>query len=60
MYINIELIFDFRITYFGTATLQQLQHSKWKDCSGKKVHKIFGTFIFILYLCRVYKMLRNK
>ena len=26
-YINIELIFDYRITYFGTATLQQLQHT---------------------------------
>jgi len=26
LYINIELIFDFRITYFGTATLQRLQH----------------------------------
>ena len=26
IYKNIELIFDFHITYFGTATLQQLQH----------------------------------
>ena len=25
LYINIELIFDFHTTYFGTATLQQLQ-----------------------------------
>ena len=27
IYINIGIIFDFSITYFGTATLQQLQHS---------------------------------
>ena len=26
LYINIELIFDYHRIYFGTATLQQLQH----------------------------------
>ena len=29
IYINIELIFDFHTTYFGTATLQQLQQISW-------------------------------
>ena len=57
LYINIELIFDFRITYFGTATLQQLQHVQiqivvckqlffWKVLVVCNIFIIFATYYY--------------
>jgi len=48
LYINIELNFDFRITYFGTATLHQVHQREQNDV--KKPEK-FGSLIELYYLC---------
>jgi hypothetical protein len=39
LYINIELIFDYRRIYFGTATLQQLQQ-RVQSQTAKNAHFI--------------------
>ena len=41
LYINIELIFDFRTIYFGTATTATLQQRVQSDVSFRKNSKFF-------------------